>query len=398
MNYKHTVYACFTGYIVQAVVNNFVPLLFLTFQASYGIPLSKITFLITVNFGIQLLVDLASAVFVDKIGYRTSVVLAHIFAGAGLLGLTALPELFPDPYWGLLLSVVIYAIGGGLIEVLISPIMESCPTENKKSAMSLLHSFYCWGHVGVVLFSTIFFAAFGIQAWKYMTILWVLIPAVNTILFSKVPLSHPQEEAVEKTDIRKLLSKKIFWVMMLLMMSAGASEQSVSQWASTLAEKGIGVSKAIGDLAGPMLFATCMGISRLFYGKYGKNIDLERFMAVSGIVCIGGYLLVGLSGLPVLGFIGCGICGMAVGIMWPGTFSIAAEAMRGGGTAMFAFLALAGDVGCSIGPTVTGIASSMFSDDLKKGILFAVIFPVILIVALLRYHASKKSSARVTLS
>ena len=392
--YRKTMYACFTGYIVQAVINNFVPLLFLTFETTYHIPLSRITMLITINFGIQLLVDLLSAGFVDKIGYRASIITAHIFSAAGLLGLAVLPGLLPDAYTGLLASVIIYAFGGGLIEVLISPIMESCPTENKEKAMSLLHSFYCWGHVGVVLFSTLFFKAFGIGRWRILTCIWMVVPLVNAFVFVKAPMSTLVEEGESGMSIPDLCKSKVFWTLMLMMMCAGASEQAVSQWASTFAEKGLGVSKTLGDLAGPMAFAALMGSARAFYGKYGDKIDLDRFMTASGILCMASYLCISLSPSPALSLAGCGLCGLSVGIMWPGSFSKAAASIRNGGTAMFALLALAGDLGCSGGPTLVGFVSGRASDDLKKGILAAVLFPALLLAGIFLLKLLRSQSRR----
>ncbi len=377
--YKKTINACFIAYVVQAIVNNFVPLLFLTFQNSYEIPLTKITMLITINFGIQLLVDMLSVGFVDKIGYRVSMLLAHIFVAAGLVSLTVLPELFSDPFIGLLMAVIIYAIGGGILEVLVSPVMEACPTDNKEKAMSLLHSFYCWGHVGVVLISTIFFRAFGISNWKLLALVWAIIPIINALIFAKAPIASLIEEGETGLTIKELFSKKIFWVLMLMMVCAGASEQAVSQWASTFAENGLGVSKTVGDLAGPMSFATMMGISRVFYGKYGEKINLDRFMSYSVLLCAATYLCISLIPVPALGLAGCALCGLSVGILWPGTFSKAAAAIRGGGTAMFAMLALAGDLGCSGGPTVVGMVSSYFGDNLKVGVLAAIVFPILLL-------------------
>lgn len=388
--YQNTMYACFVGYIVQAIVNNFVPLLFLTFESSYGIPLSQITMLITFNFGIQLLVDLLSAKFVDKIGYRVSIVMAHIFAALGLAGLVVLPDLLPNAFAGLLIAVVIYAIGGGLIEVLISPIMESCPSENKEKAMSLLHSFYCWGHVGVVLLSTLFFWFFGIADWKILALLWVIIPVCNGILFFKVPIAPLIEEGETGMSLWELCKNRIFWILMLMMMCAGASEQAVSQWASTFAEQGLGVSKTIGDLAGPMSFAILMGSARAFYGKFGDRIDLDKFMQASSLLCIVSYLCISLSPSPLFSLIGCSLCGLSVGIMWPGTFSKASAALRNGGTAMFALLALAGDVGCSGGPTLVGFVTGLASDDLKKGILAGIIFPILLIVGIVSLKKAKR--------
>ena len=381
-NYKMTMYACFIGYVVQAVVNSFVPLLFVTFQTEYHIPLTQITLLITVNFVIQLVVDLLSAGFVDKIGYRASAIIAHACAGTGIFLLTILPELFSNPFYGILLAVMVYAIGGGLIEVLISPILEACPTDNKESAMSLLHSFYCWGCTGVVLLSTLFFALFGTSHWKILALIWVLLPAANLILFTKVPIYSLHEEGESGMSFSELFRVKVFWLLMAMMLCAGASEQAVSQWASTFAEKGLHIQKTVGDLVGPMMFSVLMGLSRLIYGKYGEKLNLDRFMKGSCVQCVASYLCISLVPVPIVGLIGCAICGFSVGIMWPGTFSKASAAIKRGGTVLFAMLALAGDLGCSGGPTLVGFVSSAFSGNLRLGILTAIVFPVLLFAGL----------------
>nr|WP_304955362.1 MFS transporter [uncultured Acetatifactor sp.] len=393
--YQKTVYACFLAYIVQAVVNNFVPLLFLTFQDTYGIPLSKITMLVTINFGLQLLVDLGSVGFVDRIGYRASMVTAHIFAASGLGLLAVLPDLLGNPFAGILVSVVLYAIGGGLLEVLVSPVVEACPSEHKEQTMSLLHSFYCWGHVGVVLVSTVFFRVCGIGNWKALALIWALVPLANAFFFTRVPMASLIGEGEKGLSIRELAGMKIFWVFMLMMTCAGASEQAVSQWASTFAEKGLGVGKTVGDLAGPLAFALLMGSARAFYGKYGEKIDLDRFMAGSSLLCVASYLCVSLVPSPVLGLAGCAVCGLSVGIMWPGTFSKAAASIPRGGTALFALMALAGDLGCSGGPTVVGMVSSCFGENLKKGILAAALFPLLLLlgIGMCRRCAGKRGEA-----
>lgn len=388
-NYQKTMYACFIGYIVQAVVNNFVPLLFVVFQDSYHIPLSQITALITINFLIQLGVDLLSAGVVDKLGYRTCVLLAHGCAAAGLVLLAFLPDLLPNPFAGILIAVGIYAVGGGLIEVLISPILETCPTKNKEKAMSLLHSFYCWGHVGVVLISTVFFRLAGVGNWRILTVLWALIPVGNLVLFAGAPIYSLHEEGETGLTLRELFTKKIFWILMLMMLCAGASEQAVSQWASIFAEKGLGVSKTVGDLAGPMAFAALMGTSRLIYGKYGDRLNLNRFMTLSCFLCIAAYGCISLIPNAAVGLAGCAVCGFSVGILWPGTFSKASAAVKGGGTAMFALLALAGDLGCSGGPTLAGAVSSQCGDNLRMGILAAVVFPVLLLAGMLLLSRQK---------
>lgn len=387
-SYRRTMRACFVGCIVQAIVNNFVPLLFLTFQRSYQIPLSQITLLVTANFLIQLLVDLLSAGFVDRIGYRASLLIAHLSAAAGLLLLTVLPEWLESPFWGLLLAVGIYAVGGGLIEVLVSPVMVACPVENKEKAMSLLHSFYCWGHVGVVLLSTLFFWLCGIEHWKWLAILWAAVPLGNALAFAKAPLAPLAQQGPSGLRLRELFSQRLFWVLLLMMLAAGASEQAVSQWASTFAENGLGVSKTAGDLAGPMAFAVLMGLARLLYGRYGERYRLEHVMWLSSLLCVAAYLCIALVPIPALGLVGCALCGLSVGILWPGTFSRAAQ-LRGG-TALFAFLALAGDLGCSAGPTLVGVVSSALGENLRMGILAAVIFPLAMLYGLVRCRNYEK--------
>ncbi len=390
-SYSRTLYACFTGYIVQAIVNNFAPLLFLTFQNSYGIPMTQVTLLITFNFSIQLLVDILSVIFVDRIGYRASMIIAHFFAVVGLVFLMILPDMFENAFTGLTTAVAIYAVGGGLLEVLVSPVVEACPAKNKEKTMSLLHSFYCWGHMAVVFVSTAFFHLFGIEHWKVLACIWAVIPFVNMIFFTKVPVFSLVNEGEQGITIRQLLRKKIFWVLMIMMICAGASEQAVSQWASAFAEMGLHVSKTMGDLAGPMLFAFLMGSARAFYGKYGERIDLDRFMIISSILCIIAYLCISLVPDPIVGFIGCALCGLSVGIMWPGVFSKAASDARGG-TAMFALLALAGDVGCAGGPTVVGMVSGALDNNLNMGFLAGVLFPILLLIGINLCQIWKKRS------
>lgn len=382
MSYKRTMISCFVGYIVQAIVNNFIPLLFITLQRQYDIPLGRITLLITVNFAVQLTVDALSALFVDKIGIRVSIVAAHIFSAAGLILLPILPEIL-SPYAGILISVCLYAVGGGLIEVLISPIMESCPTDNKEKAMSLLHSFYCWGQVGVVLLSTVFFAVFGLDNWRILSFIWAIIPFANALAFMKVPIAPLIAENEQGIPLSGLLKNKLFWLLMLMMVCSGACELAVSQWASFFAEKGLDIPKAAGDLAGPMTFAVLMGSARAFYGKYGDRLDLDRFMTGSAALCVVSYLMISLVSNAVVNLIGCAFCGLSVGIMWPGTFSKAAASLKNGGTALFSLLALAGDVGCSSGPTLVGFVSERAGSDMKTGILAAAAFPLIMLICLL---------------
>ena len=378
-NYQLTMYACFIGYIVQAIVNNFLPLLFVTFQKTYSIPLTQITLLITLNFGIQLVIDMLSAGFVDKIGYRASAIIAHVCSAAGLVLLTVLPGAFPDPFAGILIAVFIYAIGGGLIEVLISPILEACPTDNKEKAMSLLHSFYCWGQLGTVAISTLFLFAFGTGSWPVLACLWAIVPAIGIAMFAGAPMPRIVPEGTATMRFADLSKKPVFYLMFLMMLCAGAAEQGMSQWASAFAESGLGVTKVIGDLAGPAAFALMMGLSRTIYGVLGHRLDLTAFIASSSVLCVAMYLTAALTTAPVLGLLACALTGFSVGIMWPGTFSMAADAMPGGGTLMFALLAVAGDLGCAGGPAVVGLVASANGDSLKTGLLFGSMFALVLL-------------------
>jgi len=388
-NYKKTLIACYLGFVTQAISANFAPLLFLTFRSTYGITLDKIAMIPLVFYLTQLLVDLAATKFADKIGYRTCVVASQVLSAAGLVLMAILPEILPAPFVGILIAVVLYAIGSGLIEVLVSPIVEACPFENKDGVMSTLHSFYCWGAMGVILGSTLFFAVFGVENWKILTFVWALVPLYNTFNFINCPIERLVEEG-KSMGIRKLLKTPIFWLMILLMVCSGASEATMSQWASAFTESAIGVSKAIGDLAGPCLFAMFMGISRMLYGKFSEKLDLTKVMLVCGIMCACCYLLASLSTVPILGLAGCALCGLAVGIMWPGSISVSSQSCPMGGTAMFAFLALAGDLGAMVSPAMVGSLAEKAGGDLKTGLFAATLFPIILVVGLTVLRGIKK--------
>lgn len=381
-NYKKTLIACYLGFITQAITANFAPLLFLKFHKDYAIPLGKIAMISTMFFLTQLIVDVLCAKYVDRIGYRKSVVASEVCSVAGLVGLAFLPELFQDPFIGIIISVIVYAIGSGLIEVLGSPIVEACPFEHKEAAMSLLHSFYCWGSVGVVLFSTLFFTVFGIDRWKWLACIWALVPLYNIYNFATCPIEHLTEDG-QSMKIGSLFRVPLFWVAIILMVCAGASELSMAQWASAYAESALSLSKTIGDLAGPCMFAITMGISRVLYGKYGDKIDLMKFMLGSGSLCLICYLMASISANPVIGLIGCILCGFSVGIMWPGTISISSKQLPAGGTAMFALLAMAGDLGGAFGPSLVGNITQQANDNLQKGMLVGCVFPLVLIIALL---------------
>ena len=386
-NYQKTLKACYLGFITQAITANFAPLLFLRFHADYSISLGKIALIPTAFFFTQLLVDIFCARFVDSIGYRRSVVCSEIASAAGLIGLAFLPSLFQDPFTGILLSVIIYAIGSGLIEVLVSPIVEACPFDHKDSVMSLLHSFYCWGAVGVILLSSLFFALFGIQNWKILSCLWALIPLYNIYNFATCPIEHLTSEG-EGMSIRELFRVPLFWLAILLMICAGASELSMAQWASAYTEAALGIPKTLGDLAGPCMFAIFMGVARVIYGKTNGKISLIPYMMGSGALCLVCYLTASLSHSPVIGLIGCIVCGFSVGIMWPGTISLISPRLPEGGTALFALLAMSGDIGGAIGPSIVGSVTQNAGDNLQAGLMAGSIFPLILVIALILLRIS----------
>lgn len=380
-NYRKTLVACYLGFITQAIAANFTPLLFVTFKNTYGIGFEKIALIPLVFYLTQLLIDLAATKFVDKIGYRICVVLSQILSAAGLVLMAVLPELFSVPFIGILIAVVLYAMGSGLIEVLVSPIVEACPFQNKEGMMSLLHSFYCWGAVGVILGSTVFFTVFGVSNWKILTLIWAVVPLFNAFNFISCPIERLVEDG-NGLRSRQLFKLPLFWLMVLLMICAGAAEASMAQWASAFTESAMGVSKTVGDLAGPCLFAVFMGLSRVLYGKMSGKLDLTKTMLACGILCVICYLMASLSPVPAVGLAGCALCGVAVGIMWPGTISISSQKCPTGGTAMFAFLALAGDFGATVSPAMVGGISNAVGSNLKMGLLAATAFPLILVLGL----------------
>ena len=380
-NYRKTLIACYLGFVTQAICSNFTPLLFLTFKNTYGIGLEKIALIPFAFYLTQLLIDLAATKFVDRIGYRICVVSSQVLSAAGLALMAVLPELLPAPFLGILIAVVLYAVGSGLVEVLVSPIVEACPFENKEGTMSLLHSFYCWGAVGVILGATLFFAVFGVANWRVITLIWAAVPLYNAFNFIACPIERLVKDG-ESMRPGQLLKSPLFWLLILLMVCAGASEASMAQWASAFTESAMGVSKTVGDLAGPCLFAAFMGMSRVLYGKMSGRLDLVRTMTVCGLLCVACYLTASLASLPLLGLAGCALCGVAVGIMWPGSISISSQKCPRGGTAMFALLALAGDLGATVSPAMVGGVSNMADGDLKIGLLAATVFPLILIFCL----------------
>lgn len=388
-SYRATLIACFLGYVTQAIAINLLPLLFVTFQREFAVSLEKLGLLVTVSFLVQMTVDLLASRFGDRLGYRAGSIAAHVCAVLGLAALSVLPYGLPDPYVGLMIGTVLMAIGGGLIEVLISPIVDAFPGEGRPGIMSLLHSFFSWGFLAVVLLSTLYFTLCGIENWRWLPLLWAIPPFVTGVLFCFVPIPEPKtEEGGSKTVLRRLFTAPSFWLMMLLMLCAGSAEIAASQWASLFAEVGLGVPKAMGDLLGPCAFALLMALSRVYFAGGQRAKNMSRSLTACGVGCVIGYLLIVLSPWPLLSLGGFGICGFSVGLMWPGVLSLGAKAFPTGGTAMFSLLALCGDIGCSIGPGMVGAISNTLQrmgeptlDALKWGLAAATVFPLILVIA-----------------
>ncbi len=386
LTYKHTIGACFIAYMVQAIVCNFAPLLFVSWEQEFNISIAQLTLIVTLTFFTQIAVDLISAEFSDKVGYKNSLVISHICACVGFVLLGTLPYAVKNTFAGIIISVILYSVGSGILEVLVSPVVESCPTENKTGAMSLLHSFYCWGAVAVIALSTLFFTVFGRENWRYLAFLWAAFSLLNGIFFCFVPIKEPKNE--EKVKGLSPFKTKFFYAAILLMICSGAAELAMSQWASAFAETGLGVSKTVGDLAGPMAFAVLMGIGRITFSRLSSKIKTENYLTASAVLCIISYLMACISSNAVISLLGCALCGFSVSAMWPGTISLSTKRIPNT-TAMFAFLALAGDIGCTGGPTLIGLITTNTGGDLKSGLIYSLAFPIIIILTLLAARNKK---------
>lgn len=395
-NFKLTRFGCYLCFIIQAIIINFPPILFLTFSVTYGVPLSKITLLVIINFVMQFIMDSLSALFSSKLSYRTMVVIANIFSASGLILLALLPSILPDPYVGLVIATLMSAVGSGLIEVMGNPIMQSCPREGKSMSMGFMHSFYCWGHLGVVLISTLFLLFAGGNSWRIMSFIWAMVPAANTVIFLFAPINQPSPELERSSSLSSLVKTRAFWFFILFMILAGACEQGIAQWASAFAETALaGASlshesaKLLGDLLGPCIFALTMALSRMIYPRICEKFDLRKIMILSSSLCALCYAISALSQNAYVALVGCGVCGFSIGIMWPGTLDLAAKTCTFVGTAFFAMLSLAGDIGCTTGPALVGFVADAFGGDLKTGLLLGTILPILFVISLLLFKPRK---------
>ena len=393
-NFKYTITASFLGYITQAIMLNFPPLLFVFFGTEFGISPIQITVLISSNFILELLVDVIASRYAENWGYRKLVICADAFGILGLVTMALVPAIFSgnSVFYGLMVSMMLCGIGGGLMEVLISPIVEACPTKNKAGFMSLLHSFYCWGQFAVVLLSTLFFRLAGIDKWPIIACLWTIVPLIGLILFTFAPINHLVEDG-KGARLGGLLKNGTFWIFLVMMLCAGASELTMSQWASYFAESALGVEKWVGDLLGPCMFALTMALTRVFYAKVSERLKLDTAILISAIICVATYVLAIISNNPILSLIGCATCGVGCGVLWPATYSLASQRIPNGGVLMFGVLALLGDGGCLVGPTIAGSISSLFNDDIRVGFLVALVFPIFMAISSLTLVLKRKKGS-----
>ena len=375
--YKATRVACYIGYIVQAIINNFLPILFIALQDVYGLGYEKLARLMVFNFATQIITDIVTPKITAKIGYKNTVVMCHFCAALGLALLGILPKLI-SPYIAIIVSIIIYAFGSGLIEVIVSPIIEMLPTENKSGNMSILHSFYCWGQAFTIIGTTLLLKIFGYSLWAFVPVIWAIIPFINMFFFMGVPIVEPPKEA-RRTGLRTLLKNKRFLIFMVMMLCAGATEIAMAEWASMFVQKGLGVSKVVGDLAGPCAFALFMGLGRMWYAFVSAKVDFRKTLIVLSSVCFICYIAVALSNIPWISLVFCAICGFTVSITWPGIYSAGAKEFKEGSSVMFSVFAMCGDTGCCLGPWVLGIVADNFG--LKMGFGVNSVFAVILIIA-----------------
>lgn len=386
MTYKHTLHSCYLAYVTQAAVVNLAPILFVIFQTEFGLTYQQIGALSLINFLTQLSIDAVAIKTLDKVGYRPAAIGCCACCTLGFLLLAICPAIWPGEFFALCLPVIVYAVGGGLAEVIVSPIADSLPLENKEGSMALVHGAYSWGQAAVVLVSTCTLAIIGHARWQWLPLIWAILPLYNLFRFCRVPLM-PTIPDEHRTPLRDLLKNGTLWLFLLVMLCAGASEVAMSQWSSLFAEKALGVNKVLGDIAGPCLFAVFMGLGRIGFGKFGTKWKLSRILLLCALLAIVCYLLTAFFPHPIISLTACALTGLAVSLMWPGTVSLSAAAFPLGGAALFAFLALFGDLGCSVGPWLTGVVSdavSVSNSDmaLRIGLAAGTIFPLTLFVTL----------------
>lgn len=394
--YKSTIRACYIGNLVGALVTNLSPLLFVILMGSYNLSFEQVGRLVLINFFTQIIADLAFSKPVDTYGVRPFITLGHALVFIGFVMFAFSPRLFPhSPYTGLMLATVVFSCGGGLLELLLSAIVQAVPSDAKAAAMSLLHSFYAWGFIVVVVLTFLMLKLFGSANWPWLFLIWSLVPLFNFFNFLRVPLP-PQVPDEHRTSTRVLASTPFFIFVVLGIALGGAAEVSMSQWTSAYAETTLGLSKQTGDLLGLCLFAGLLGLGRVLYGTYGKRFDIWRVMFLGSLFAAGCYLVAALSQHPIVSLVACAFCGLGVALLWPGSVTNAAHRFPFAGASMFAILAAGGDTGAAVGPWLLGLIADQIPTDfplspLRVGMVIGTLFPLAMAGCLLiQRHIDKK--------
>ena len=391
-SYKSTIAACYIGSFVQAIIVNTTPILFIPLREQFGLTFQQMGLLVLINFISQVGCDILFSNAIDKYGFRRFVVAAHGLAVVGLVLFAASPLLFDRPFAGFVTATIIFSGSGGLLELLLSPIVNAIPTDEKAGAMSVLHSFYSWGQAAVILLTTVLLFVFGRAWWQWIILIWTLVPLFNFFFLMRVPFA-PNVPEEQRQGMDKILLKPFFIAALATILCGAAAELCISQWASAYLEEAMRLPKVVGDVGGVCLFAVMMGVGRLFYGMYGKKINVSLMMLIGTVGAAACYITVALSGTAVLSLLACGLCGLCVSLLWPGTLVVASEHYPLAGAWMFAILA-AGDIGASAGPWLMGVVAEQahrlpflsglltqgMSPDqlgLRAAMLVSALFPII---------------------
>ena len=403
-NYKRVKYACYTTNVSMSVVANLSPILFLTFHNLYGISYSLLGSLVLINFIAQLLIDLIFSFFSHKFNIPLAVKITPLLTLVGLFLYAVCPLAFPQyAYAGLVVGTLVFSVSGGLAEVLISPVIAAIPSDDPDREMSKLHSVYAWGVVPVILISTLFLYVFGSQSWHWLALLYMLVPLVAFLLFTKAQI--PQMETPEKVSgALSFLKNKGLWLCVGAIFLGGASECIMAQWSSGYIEQALGIPKVWGDIFGVAVFSVMLGMGRTLYAKKGKKIENVLFLgSIGATIC---YLLAAICNMPLIGLVACAFTGLCVSMLWPGSLIVASDRFPQGGVFIFAMMAAGGDLGASVGPQLIGVITDFaianptivsFAEGMnlapeqmgmKLGMLVGMLFPL---TAIAVYFVIKKS-------
>lgn len=357
-SYQLTTISCFVGIFCQAVSSNITAILFIPLMTLYGLSYVHLGLLVGINFTTQVLVDIIASRLVDRYGFRVFVLPSDILAVIGLVLFGLTPVLFDNILTGLVFSTIIFSASCGLQEVMLSPIVNAIPHNDKGPAMALMHSFYAWGQVATIIITTLFLFFFGIENWQVIVFLWALVPLVNFFMFLAAPFPGVIHEN-QRMTMRDLILKPFYLVALLAIMGGAATELVMNQWSSTFSEKVLELPKVTGDILGMCGFAVFLGLGRVLYGRYGSKINMNNVLVGSAAAAVVCYIAVAISPLPAISLAACAVCGLAASLLWPGTLVITAEKYPLAGAWIFAILAAAGDIGAASGPFAAGVITDL---------------------------------------